>query len=66
MYILLCGYPPFYGESRKDILIEVRKGDLRFEGPEWEGKSKKVLNLIKKLIVGHKKRLFAEQIFMHS
>ena len=28
LYIILCGYPPFYGETNKEILEQVKKGKL--------------------------------------
>jgi calcium-dependent protein kinase len=32
LYVLLCGYPPFYGENEKEILMEIKQGKLVFEG----------------------------------
>jgi calcium-dependent protein kinase len=32
----LCGYPPFYGENEKEILNEIKNGQINFEGEEWE------------------------------
>lgn len=32
LYIMLCGYPPFYGETREDIKNTVLKGNLEFDG----------------------------------
>jgi calcium-dependent protein kinase len=29
---MLCGYPPFYGENEKEILMEIKHGSLQFEG----------------------------------
>jgi calcium-dependent protein kinase len=28
LYVLLCGYPPFYGENEKEILMEIKNGTL--------------------------------------
>lgn len=35
LYVMLCGYPPFYGENEKEILTEIKNGNLQFEGFEY-------------------------------
>lgn len=35
-YILLCGYPPFYGDSDAEIFNSVRIGRFDFPAPEWD------------------------------
>lgn len=35
-YILLCGYPPFYGDSDRQIFDSVRNGTFDFPSPEWD------------------------------
>lgn len=35
-YILLCGYPPFYGDSDTQIFESVRVGRFDFPSPEWD------------------------------
>jgi serine/threonine protein kinase len=32
LYIMLCGYPPFYGENRDEIKRRVLKGKVKFDG----------------------------------
>lgn len=67
LYILLCGYPPFYGNTNPEILEQVKKGNLDFSGPEWEGKSKEVFDLIRKMIVkSPEKRLSSNDVMQHS
>ena len=31
MYILLCGYPPFFGHSEAEVLYKVKKGAYTFD-----------------------------------
>ena len=40
LYILLCGYPPFYGDDDREILEMVAKGKFDFDGEEWDEISK--------------------------
>jgi len=35
-YIILCGYPPFYGDRDSDILKMVKKGEFDFPNPDWD------------------------------
>ena len=32
LFIMLCGYPPFYGETRDEIKNTVLQGNLEFDG----------------------------------
>lgn len=65
LYILFCGYPPFYGESNKEILEAVKRGKLDFSTPEWKDKSKSAIDLIRKMITNHEERLFADEVMRH-
>lgn len=51
-YILLCGYPPFYGDSDTQIFESVRVGKFDFPSPEWDDISESakdfVIELLKK------------------
>lgn len=40
LYVMLCGYPPFFGNEQREILTLIHMGDLKFEGEEWEPVSK--------------------------
>ncbi|CAB9502579.1 MAP kinase-activated protein kinase 2 (Fragment) [Seminavis robusta] len=52
-YILLCGYPPFYGDSDAQIFDAVKVGKFDFPSPEWDDISQLakdfVVSLLKKL-----------------
>ena len=60
LYILFCGYPPFYGESNKQILEAVKKGKLDFSSVEWKDKSKEAIDLIRKMIIDQDQRFFTD------
>ena len=65
MYILLCGYPPFYGDDDEEILRMVKRGDFDFDGEEWEDVSNDAKDLIKKLICKPEHRLTAQEALQH-
>ena len=55
-YVLLCSYPPFDGDSDKDILRSVCRGKYSFPSPEWDNVSPDAKNLIRKLLSKNPKR----------
>ena len=47
LYILLCGYPPFNGNTNVDIFHAIQNQNPIFGGEEWEDISPEVKELIK-------------------
>ncbi|CDU16485.1 CAMK/CDPK protein kinase [Plasmodium yoelii 17X] len=65
-YIILCGYPPFYGESDHEILSMVKKGKYNFKGKEWNNISDEAKDLIKRcLTIDSGKRINASEALKH-
>jgi calcium-dependent protein kinase len=50
MYILLCGFPPFGGNTDKEILHKVSIGRYSFPSPEWDRISFEAKDLIEKMM----------------
>lgn len=66
-YILLSGYPPFYGDSDPEIFASVRSGRYSFDTPEWIGVTDDAKDLINRLLrLDPKARLTAEQTLQHK
>eukprot|EP00386_Alphamonas_edax_P013436 GDKI01041499.1.p1 GENE.GDKI01041499.1~~GDKI01041499.1.p1 ORF type:complete len:517 (+),score=140.52 GDKI01041499.1:243-1793(+) len=66
MYILLCGYPPFYGETDADVLSKVRVGAYSFNPADWKSVSEEAKDLIRKLLkMNPKERLSAQAALQH-
>lgn len=62
LYILLCGYPPFRGDTDEEIIESVKSGKFNLEEPEFETVSIDAKNLIKKFLTyDPSKRINAEQ-----
>jgi serine/threonine protein kinase len=36
MYILLCGFPPFYGEDDDEIYDKICEGHYEYPSPYWD------------------------------
>ena len=67
LYILLCGYPPFNGESDSDIMMAVKKGQYDFPVEEWSTISKEAKELVGNMLkMDPKKRLSAKEVLAHS
>jgi len=45
-YILLCGYPPFYGDTDDVIFKQIRKSAYQFFSPEWDDISRGAKDII--------------------
>merc|ERR1719420_643597 len=39
MYVMLCGYPPFAGETDAEVLANVRLGNYAFPSADWRNVS---------------------------
>lgn len=65
-YILLCGYPPFWGDSEKEIFLRVKKGQFDFPVEEWANVSKEAKDIISKMLtVDPLKRITAKEALNH-
>ncbi len=65
-YILLCGYPPFYGDTDNQIFDQVRTARFDFPSPDWDGISDSAKNFICSLLRRDPtKRLMAAQALLH-
>jgi len=66
-YLLLCGFPPFYGETLPEVFEQIMKADFEFPDPYWTDISKDAKDFISKLlVVDSKKRLTAKQAMEHA
>lgn len=67
LYIFLCGYPPFNGESDTDIMKAVRKGHYEFPVEEWATVSKEAKELVSNMLkYDAKQRLSAKDCLSHT
>ena len=66
MYILLCGEPPFQGETEEEIFANVKKGYIDFSKKKFKIVSQNCIDLIKKLLTQNKKnRIKASEALKH-
>jgi len=67
MYVMLCGYPPFFGETDAEVLSKVRLGNFSFNQTDWKNISEDAKNLIRFLLkMNPKDRYTAEQTLNHD
>ena len=56
MYILLCGEPPFQGNSEEEIFKKIKKCEYNFKPKEFDDVSNNCKDLIRKLLEPKKKK----------
>jgi calcium-dependent protein kinase len=66
LFILLCGYPPFNGNTNVDIFHAIQNQNPIFGGEEWEDITSEAKDLIKLMLKKNpNERLSAEQCLTH-
>lgn len=66
LYILLCGFPPFYDDNNKKLFAQIINAQYTFPDPYWTNISPQAKDLVQKLlVVDPNKRLTADQILVH-
>lgn len=66
LYILLCGFPPFYHESTQQLYKQIKKGEYDFPDPYWTDISDSAKSLVRGLLtVDPRKRLTGKQVLEH-
>jgi len=67
IYVMLCGFLPFYADSNAELFKLICAGDFSFPSPYWDGISDSAKHLIKKmLVVNPKRRLSPSQCLEHQ
>lgn len=66
LYILLCGFPPFYHEETKKLYRMIKKGEFGFPAPYWTDISKEAKDLVQRLLtVQPDKRATPDDVLNH-
>jgi len=67
LYILLCGYPPFQGNSDAEVLQKVSLGLFEFRSQDWRNVSEDAKNLISSMLKKNpEERFSADQALRHT
>lgn len=65
LYILLCGFPPFYHEEAKKLFERIKKGVVEFPDPYWSRVSLPAKDLVRQLLASPSTRLSATAALQH-
>mmetsp|Transcript_21427 Transcript_21427/g.55882 ORF Transcript_21427/g.55882 Transcript_21427/m.55882 type:complete len:529 (-) Transcript_21427:189-1775(-) len=67
LYILVCGVPPFWGDTEQQIFDSILKGRLDFSSDPWPTISLQAQDCIKRMLVQDpRKRATADEILQHE
>ncbi|KAL1549965.1 Calcium-dependent protein kinase 14 [Salvia divinorum] len=67
LYILLCGFPPFWAETEQGVAQAIIRSDVKFKRDPWPKVSDKAKDLVKKMLnPDPKQRPTAQEVLDHS
>jgi len=67
VYILLCGFPPFYGDNDNQMFRKIKAGQYKFLAPYWDPISADAKDFVSKLLtVDWRKRMTAQEALNHK
>uniref|UniRef100_A0A7S4HNE9 phosphorylase kinase n=1 Tax=Vannella robusta TaxID=1487602 RepID=A0A7S4HNE9_9EUKA len=66
MYILLCGFTPFYGDDEDEVYDKIEEGDYSFPSPYWDKISQEAQDLISQCFeLDKNKRITIDEALKH-
>jgi len=66
VYILLCGFPPFYGDNDAQMFKRIKAGHYKFLSPYWDPISADAKDFVRNLlVVDPRKRMTAAEALNH-
>ncbi|KAL3671592.1 hypothetical protein V7S43_003508 [Phytophthora oleae] len=66
LFILLVGYPPFFGDSEVEILLKIARGDFSFDPQDWANVSESAKELVARMLeVRAQDRITIDEVLTH-
>ena len=66
LYIMLCGYFPFYHDNERELYRQIRRGEFDMPAEDWTGVSKDAKDLVRQMLVQDpSRRLTAAECLRH-
>jgi len=66
LYIMLCGYFPFYHDNERELYRQIRRGEFDMPAEDWTGVSKDAKDLVRQMLVQDpNRRLTAAECLRH-
>jgi len=66
VYILLCGFPPFYADNDAQLFEKIKRGKFEFLRPYWDPISDSAKDFIRQMLrVDPKQRITCDQALAH-
>jgi len=66
LYVMLCGYEPFYGENERDLIEANKRAKIEFPGEDWDRISNDARDLVLKMTnVDPRQRISTKEALQH-